>query len=107
MIDQNLDRPEESTATDITLVMRGVTVTACVEVSSTSLVVVRPSDDGSANTDVIQVGDPVELYWIGGTEERTLGGTVSAVEGGPEPRWHLAVSGRPNAASAARRSGHA
>ena len=43
MIDQNLDRPEESGAADVTLVSRGITVPVCVEVSSTGLVVVRPS----------------------------------------------------------------
>ena len=94
MLDQNLDRPEESTSADVTLVTRGVTVTACVEVSSTGLVVVRPSTESPARTDSVQVGDPVELYWIGGTEERTLGGTVTSIEIGPDPRWHLKVSGQ-------------
>ena len=59
MLDQNLDRPEESSSADVTLVTRGVTVTACVEVSSTDLVVVRPSTGGPARTDAVQVGDPV------------------------------------------------
>ena len=94
MLDQNLDRPEESGSADVTLVTRGVTVTACVEVSSTGLVVVRPSTDRPAATDTIQVGDPVELYWIGGTEERTLAGTVTTIDGGEEPRWHLKVAGQ-------------
>jgi hypothetical protein len=93
MLDQNLDRPEESGFADVTLVSKGITVTASVEVSSTGLVVVRPSAEGPS-TDAIQVGDPVELYWVGGEEERTLGGTVSAIEGGPEPLWHLKVSGQ-------------
>ena len=94
MLDQNLDRPEESGFADVTLVSKGITVTASVEVSSTGLVVVRPSAEGPPRTDAIAVGDSVELYWIGGEEERTLGGTVSAIEGGPEPRWHLKVSGQ-------------
>ena len=94
MLDQNLDRPEESTSADVTLVTRGITVTACVEVSSTGLVVVRPSAERPPDIDAIQVGDPVELYWVGGHEERTLGGTVSSVEGGAEPRWHLSVKGQ-------------
>ena len=66
-----------------------------MEVSSTGLVVVRPShgQPGGVSTSV-QVGDPVELYWIGGTEERTLGGTVTSIEIGPDPRWHLKVSGQ-------------
>jgi hypothetical protein len=94
MLDQNLDRPEESGSADVTLVTRGITVTASVEVSSTGIVVVRPSPGAPADAGSIQTGDPVELYWVGGHEERTLGGTVSAVEGGPEPRWHLSVTGQ-------------
>jgi hypothetical protein len=90
-IDEYLHRPEESGSADVTLVAHGVTVTASVEVSSTGLVVVRP--DPERPTGDIQTGDPVELYWVGGHEERTLGGTVSSIEEGPEPRWHIAVSG--------------
>jgi PilZ domain len=94
MIDQNLDRPEESGSADVTLVTRGITVTACVEVSSTGVVVVRPSADGPTERDSIQVGDPVELYWVGGQEERTLAGKVAAIDAGAEPRWHLSVTGQ-------------
>lgn len=90
-IDENLHRPEESGSADVTLVSRGLTVTASVEVSSTGLVVVRPAGDPSDGD--IQSGDPVELYWIGGEEERTLGGTLSSIETGPDARWHIAVSG--------------
>jgi hypothetical protein len=90
-IDENLHRPEESGSADVTLLARGVTVTASVEESSTGLVIVRP--DPSRPQDEIQTGDRVELYWVGGNEERTLGGEVSSIEVGPEPRWHIAVSG--------------
>jgi hypothetical protein len=94
MIDENLDRPEESGAADVTLVSRGITVPVCVEVSSTGLVVVRPSSDGPPNRDSIQLGDAIELYWVGGYEERTLKGVVSTIEGGPDARWHLSVKGQ-------------
>ena len=94
MLDQNLDRPEESTSADVTLVTRGITVPVSVEVSSTGVVVVRPSGDGPPNRDSIQLGDAIELYWVGGYEERTLGGVVSSIEGGAEPRWHLSVKGQ-------------
>ena len=90
-IDENLHRPEESGSADVTLLARGVTVTASVEVSSTGLVVVRP--DPEFPQDDLQLGDRVELYWVGGNEERTLGGEVTSIEGGAEPRWHIAVSG--------------
>jgi len=90
--EQNLDRPEESGVADVTLVTRGVTVTASVEVSSTGVVVVRPAGDVSRCE--IERGEPVELYWIGGNEERTLGGIVTSAEGGSEPRWQIGVKGQ-------------
>src|SRR6185503_18983979 len=90
-IDENLHRPQESGSADVTLLARGITVTASVDVSSTGLVVVRPAADRPV--DGIEPGDRVELYWVGGHEERTLGGTVSSIEGGSDARWHIAVSG--------------
>jgi hypothetical protein len=95
MTDPYLDRPEESASADVTLISRGITVTAHVEVSDVSLVVVAPTGDASAweNAD-LQQGDAVELYWIGGQEERTLAGTISQIDRGDEPRWHLAVAGQ-------------
>src|SRR3954465_13159931 len=90
--EQNLDRPEESGSADVTLVTRGVTVTASVEVSGTGMVVVRPAGDVSQWG--IEPGDPGELYWVGGHEERTLGGTVTSAEGGSEPRREIGVKGQ-------------
>jgi hypothetical protein len=93
-LDRFVDRPEESASADVTLISRGITLTAHVEVSDTYVVVVRPTGGGPGwESAEIQVGDPVELYWVGGQEERTLAGTVSQVEGG-EARWHVAVSGQ-------------
>ena len=95
MSDDDLDRPEESASADVTLITKGVTVTACVEVSSTGTVVVRPTGGGPGwQESPVQTGDAVELYWVGGEEERTLGGKISRVDGGPEPRWHVAVKGQ-------------
>jgi hypothetical protein len=95
MTDPYLDRPEESASADVTLISRGITVTAHVEVSDVSLVVVAPTGDATAweNAD-LQQGDTVELYWIGGQEERTLAGTISQIDRGDEPSWHLAVAGQ-------------
>ena len=94
-LDRYIDRPEESASADVTLISRGVTLTAHVEVSDTYVVVVRPTGGGPGwQSAEIQVGDPVELYWVGGQEERTLAGTVSQFEGGADGRWHLAVSGQ-------------
>jgi hypothetical protein len=95
MTDPYLDRPQESASADVTLIARGITITAHVEVSDVYVVVVRPTGDATAwETHELQPGDAVELYWIGGQEERTLRGTVTQVEGGSDPRWHLAVSGQ-------------
>jgi hypothetical protein len=93
MLDQTLDRPQVRASTDVTLVARGVTVTAGVEASSTDLVVVRPYLEAAGQRADVSAGDAVELYWIGDSEERTLAGRVSQVEAGPDPRWHFAVQG--------------
>jgi hypothetical protein len=94
-LDRYNDRPEETASADVTLISRGVTVTAHVEVSDTYVVVVRPTSGGPGwDSADVRLGDPIELYWVGGQEERTLAGTVSQVEGGGDPRWHLAVSGQ-------------
>lgn len=92
-LDRDLDRPEESSEADVTLVTRGVTVTACVEISTRSEVVVRPAGEGAEWKMALKPGDPVELYWVSGHEERTLAGRAVEVEEGLEPRWRLSVNG--------------
>ena len=94
-LDRYTDRPEESASADVTLISRGITITAHVEVSDTYVVVVRPTGGAPGWQDAeIGLGDSVELYWVGGQEERTLAGTVSQLEGGADSRWHLKVSGQ-------------
>jgi hypothetical protein len=94
-LDRFVDRPEESASADVTLISRGVTITAHVEVSDTYVVIVRPTGGGPGwDSTAIERGDAVELYWVGGQEERTLAGTVTQLEDGAEARWHLAVSGQ-------------
>ena len=94
-LDRFVDRPEESASADVTLISRGVTLTAQVEISDTYVVVVRPTGGGPGwDSTPIDVGDAVELYWVGGQEERTLGGTVTQIEAGEDARWHLAVKGQ-------------
>jgi hypothetical protein len=93
--DRYIDRPEESASADVTVISRGITVTAEVEVSDTYLVVVRPTGGGPGwDSADIQLGDAIELYWVGGQEERTLTGTLAQLEGGADARWHLKVSGQ-------------
>ncbi|WP_167759040.1 hypothetical protein [Blastococcus sp. TF02A-35] len=48
MTDPNAVRPEVSTSGDVTLVARGITVTASVEVSTEFVISVRPHGEGTA-----------------------------------------------------------
>jgi hypothetical protein len=94
-VDRYVNRPEESASADVTVISRGITITAQVEVSDTYVVVVRPTGGRPGwDSAEIQPGDAIELYWVGGHEERTLSGTLSQLEGGADARWHLAVSGQ-------------
>jgi hypothetical protein len=93
MTEPDVDRPDESTEVDITLVGRGITVTARVERSSTDLLVVVPAGEGTDWKLSIRRGAQLEIYWVGGHEERTVKGYVAEVEEAFEPRWHLTVSG--------------
>ena len=95
MTELDVDRPDERSEADVTLITRGITVTAQVEVSQESTIVVCPGGEGTEWKTAVKTGDPVELYWVGGQEERTLKARISSVEveEGFDPRWHLAVSG--------------
>ena len=93
MSDPDASRPHESSRADVTLVTRGITVTAAVDVSTEFTIVVRPEGDGAAWKTAVKHGDPVELYWVGAEEERTLPAKVVDVEPGDEVRWHLVATG--------------
>jgi hypothetical protein len=98
-----MERPEQSSKADVTLVTRGITVTACVVVSNEIALVVAPNGEGTAWKTAVKPGDPVELFWVGGYEELTLPAKIRQVEEGEEPRWHLAPTG-PVARSQRRRA---
>ena len=93
MDDLDVSRPLESSQADVTLVTRGITVTACVDVSTDHALVVRPQGEGSAWKAAVAHGDKVEVFWVAGNEERTLPAKIVDVDGGEEPRWHLAPTG--------------
>jgi c-di-GMP-binding flagellar brake protein YcgR len=91
MTEDDADRPEASSHADVTLVTRGITVTAKVEVSADSGLVVRPISGWTPGEAPVQAGDRVEVYWVSGYEERTLPAKVSAVD--EDPIWRLAPTG--------------
>ena len=93
MTETTMTRPEQSSKADVTLVTRGITVTACVVVSDDIALVVAPNGEGTAWKTAVKPGDPVELFWVGGYEELTLPAKIRQVEEGEEPRWHLAPTG--------------
>lgn len=94
MIDLDLDRPRVAASADVTLVSRGLTVTATVEAATSELVVVRPIGEvWELEAEVVETDDPAELYWVGAQEEWSLTGAVQAVENDGRPRWHIAVDG--------------
>ncbi len=92
-IDAGVDRPEVSTQADVTLVSRGITVTACVTRSDQFAFVVSPVGVDDTWHDTIKPGDRVEVYWVSGYEERTLPARVAAVDHTGEPYWHLEPTG--------------
>jgi hypothetical protein len=91
--DPDVQRPEVSTQADVTLVSRGITVTACVTRSDEFGLVVSPAAGGRTWQDVIKPGDPVEVYWVSRYEERTLPARVSSVDDAGSPSWHLLPTG--------------
>ena len=93
MDDLDVSRPLESSQADVTLVTRGITVTACVDVSTDHALVVSPQGEGSAWRTRVDLADKVEVFWVAGNEERTLPAKIVDVDGGEEPRWHLAPTG--------------
>jgi hypothetical protein len=94
MSESNAVRPEVSTSADVTLVARGITVTASVEVSTDSVIAVRPNGEGTAWKTSVKPGDSVELYWISGYEERTLPAKITGLDDeGDGVLWNLVATG--------------
>lgn len=97
------DRPEACTHTDVTLVTRGLTVTASVERSDPAALVVRPVGEGTAAR-AVRPGDRVDVFWVSGFEERMLPAAVVALDGPDgDVTWALRRTG-PATRSRRRRS---
>lgn len=91
MTELDVGRPEVSSQADVTLVTRGITVTASVEASTEMGLVVRPTDGWGTADAPVEAGDRVEVYWVSGYEERTLPAKISSVEDGEF--WRLSPTG--------------
>ena len=91
--DLDVDRPDASTQADVTLVSRGITVTATVTRSDEFRLVVSPAGADRAWREAIKPGDPVEVYWVSGYEERTLPAKVAGVDHSEAPSWDLVPTG--------------
>jgi hypothetical protein len=90
----DVDRPDASTQADVTLVSRGITVTACVTRSDEHRLVVSPAGVGRSWHESIKPGDAVEVYWVSGYEERTLPAKISAIDSTDDaPSWRLQPTG--------------
>jgi c-di-GMP-binding flagellar brake protein YcgR len=95
MNESEVARPLESSSADVTLITRGITVTALVDVSTEYALVVTPNGGGNAWKRSVHPGDAVEVFWVADKEERTLPAKIVEVEGEERegPRWHLAPTG--------------
>jgi hypothetical protein len=105
MTSTDSERPTEMTETDVTLVTRGITVQASVELSNALALVIRPTAGSYARTVGVKEGDRVELFWRDAFEERMLPAAVGSIDDGSTLRWHLTVTARRSEAPVARRCG--
>jgi hypothetical protein len=93
MSELDTDRPSTSATADVALVTRALTVTAGVDASSATTLVVRPESGGLSSDHPVRPGDLVEVYWAAADEERSLPARVAEVDGDGAPRWHLTITG--------------
>ena len=87
------DHPEEQTEAEITLVGRGVSVSARVEVVQNEFISVRPSVGEFVEQVVVKVGDVVEVFWKTEDAQRALPAEVTEVETGAVVRWRMRATG--------------
>ena len=92
MIDTELDRPGVSSYADVTLVARGITVTALVERAEDEDLLVFPAGERDWS-EIVRPGDKVEVYWASEAEERILPARVASTDHSETPRWLLAPTG--------------
>jgi c-di-GMP-binding flagellar brake protein YcgR len=90
-----VDYPEEQREADVTLLGRGISVSARVEFVNLDegAVVVRPSVSEYVQQLVVAVGNEVEIFWRGPEDQRMVPATVQSVENGAVVRWRLVMTG--------------
>ena len=88
-----VDHPEEQTEAEVTLIGRGVSVSARVEVVQNEFISVRPSVGEFVDQVVVKVGDAVEVFWKTEDAQRALPAEVTDVEQGAIIRWRMRATG--------------
>jgi PilZ domain len=87
-----VDHPMQDCEAEISTAARSLSVSARVESSGDTAVVVRPSAGDFIEQTVVRVGEQVSVFWMGPEGGRSLMAEVTTVERGAAPRWHLAVT---------------
>ena len=88
-----VDHPEEQTEAEITLIGRGVSVSARVEVVHEGAISVRPSAGDFVDQVVVKPGDAVEVFWKTEDSQRAFPAEVTEVEQGAVIRWRMQQTG--------------
>jgi c-di-GMP-binding flagellar brake protein YcgR len=88
-----VDHPLEQTEAEITLIGRGISVSARVEVVHEGAISVRPSVGDFVDQVVVKPGDAVEVFWKTEDSQRALPAEVSEVEQGAIIRWRMQITG--------------
>ncbi|MGZ4505914.1 MAG: PilZ domain-containing protein [Blastococcus sp.] len=88
-----VDHPEEQTEAEVTLLGRGISVSARVEVVHEGFIAVRPSVGEFVDQVVVHVGDVVEVFWKTEDAQRALPAEITEVEQGAVIRWRMRATG--------------
>jgi hypothetical protein len=88
-----VDQPVEQAEAEVTLVGRGISVTARVEAVHDGVISLRPSVGDFVEQVVVTVGDSVEVFWKGEDSQRAAPAEVIEVEHGAFIRWRLRITG--------------
>ena len=88
-----VDRPEEQTEAEVTLIGRGISVSSGSSSSTSESILVRPSVGEFVEQVVVKLGDAVEVFWKNEDGQRALPAEVTDVEQGAVIRWRMRATG--------------